>query len=400
MTFLSTERRSSLDDVLAGELTRLRDLDRERTLRRVEHRRGAIVDTVFGAAVDFSSNDYLGLASDPRLAAAAAHALADQGVGAAAARLIAGNNPEHDALETELAQYFAVERALIFSNGYTANVGIIPALVGRGDVVFSDALNHASLIDGCRLSRAEVHVYPHRDMRVLAALLDRHRGSARRALIVTDGLFSMDGDFAPLGEIVELARRFDAWTYVDDAHALGVVGDDGRGSLVRANVAGEVDVVIGTFGKAFGVAGAFVLGSATLVQYLVNRARSFVFSTGMMPAQAAAAREGLRIAALEPERRAVVRRNSRLMRAALDAAVVAPLAANEEPTHIIPVMIGEDARTMRIGRALGRRGFLVAAIRPPTVPDGGARLRITVNAAHTEDQIAEFTAALATSLHE
>ena len=289
MTILPAHTRSDFDDVLAAELTHLRDRDLERILRPVGNRRGAVVDTEFGSAVDFSSNDYLGLASDPRLGDAAARVLAGQGVGATASRLIAGNHPEHERLEGTLAEAFHAERALTFSTGYAANVGIIPALVGRGDVVFSDALNHASLIDGCRLSRADVHVFAHADAGALAALLDRHRGSARRALIVTDGLFSMDGDFAPLGEIVELARQFDAWTYVDDAHAVGVVGEGGRGTPALLGLHGQVDVTVGTLGKAFGSAGAFVYGSATLAQYLMNRARSFIFSTAMLPAQAAAA---------------------------------------------------------------------------------------------------------------
>src|SRR6185436_12561887 len=195
---------------------------------------------------------------------------------------------------------------------------IIPSLVGRGDVVFADALNHASLIDGCRLSRAGIHVYPHGDVAALAALLDRHRSSARRALIVSDGLFSMDGDIALLNELVELAARFDAWTYVDDAHAVGVSGSDGTGTIAAAGCRGRIDVTVGTLGKAFGVAGAFVNGSATLVQYLLNRARSFVFSTAVPPSQAAAAREALRIVRAEPERRERLYQNVELLRAELD----------------------------------------------------------------------------------
>jgi 7-keto-8-aminopelargonate synthetase-like enzyme len=262
-------RTSSLDDTLLAELGQLRDRHLERQLRSTARRRGAVVETERGSAVDFSSNDYLGLASDERLAAAAVAAMHEHGVGASAARLIAGNSPEHEALERELADLFGAERALTFSSGYAANVGTIPALVSRGDVIFADALNHASLIDGCRLSRATVHVYAHADTNQLDALLDRHRAGARRALIVTDGLFSMDGDRAPLAEIVELAQRFDAWTYVDDAHAVGVMGN-GLGSASAVGCAGEVDVTIGTLGKAFGAAGAFVYGSETLVQYLLT----------------------------------------------------------------------------------------------------------------------------------
>ena len=223
----------SLDDALQAGLDALRDRDLERSLRVVARHEGAVVDTKLGTAVDFSSNDYLGLATHPRLAEAATNAIKEFGIGSGASRLISGNNPEHVALESELADYFEAEQALTFASGYAANVGIIPALVGRGDAIFADTLNHASLIDGCRLSRATVHVYPHLDVGALATLLQEHRGAARRALIVTDGLFSMDGDRAPIGDIVDLARQHDAWTYVDDAHAVGVLGVDGRGSAPR-----------------------------------------------------------------------------------------------------------------------------------------------------------------------
>jgi len=380
----------TVDDVLAAELARLRDLHLERHLRTTARRRGAVVQTDRGPAVDFSSNDYLGLAYDRRLIAAATAALEEHGVGASAARLISGNSPEHEALERKLAQFFGAEQALTFSSGYAANVGVIPALVSRGDVIFADALNHASLIDGCRLSRATVHVYPHADADTLAALLDRHRGEARRALIVTDGLFSMDGDLAPISELVGLARRFDAWTYVDDAHAVGVLGDRGRGTAVG------VDITVGTLGKAFGAAGAFVYGSETLIQYLLNRARSFVFSTAMLPAQAAAARAALRIVCAEPERREALCSNARALRAALSRSVADIDTTAAGP--IIPVILGDETRTMSVAAALAGSGFLVGAVRPPTVPVGGSRLRITASAAHTRDQIDRLGDALALAL--
>jgi 8-amino-7-oxononanoate synthase len=355
-----------------------------------------VVETDVGPAVDFSSNDYLGLASDPRISDAAAAVLAEHGVGAAASRLIAGNHPAHERLERALAAFFGAERALTFSSGYAANVGIIPALVGRGDAIFSDSLNHASLIDGCRLSRADIHVYAHGDVDSLVSLLDRHRLSARRALIVTDGLFSMDGDFAPLPGIVDLARRFDAWTYVDDAHAVGVVGDRGRGTASLLGCPGQIDVTVGTLGKAFGVAGAFVCGSATLTQFLINRARSFIFSTAMLPAQAAAAECAIEIAAADSNLRDRVPRNVARLHAALrdrGIAIIGP-----DATHIVPVLVGNDARVVRVGSELARRGLLVGAVRPPTVPVGGARLRITVSAAHTEEHLDALVAALAEAL--
>ncbi len=385
---------TSLDDTLATELATLREQGLARTMRVVVRRQGALVDTDAGLVVDFASNDYLGLANDPRLVAAAVRALREYGVGAAASRLITGNNPEHEALERELATSFDVERALAFSSGYTTNVGIIPALVGRGDAVFADALNHASLIDGARASRATIHVYPHADSAALAELLALHRGAARRALVVTDGMFSMDGGRAPLADLAELARRYDAWTYVDDAHALGTSGPDGRGTAAEQGA--DVDVLVGTLGKAFGAAGAFVLGSVTLCEYLLNRARSFVFSTAPLPAQAAAAREGVRVARVEHERRVRLGANARAIRAALAAREVRCLG--EPDSHVIPILVGDAERTTRIGAALGERGFLVGAVRPPTVPPGTSRLRVTASAAHTEAQIAAFADAVAIEL--
>jgi 8-amino-7-oxononanoate synthase len=389
----STTTHASLDDALRAGLDALRERDLERTLRVVSRREGAIVETKHGSAVDFSSNDYLGLATDPRLAEAATNAIREYGVGAGASRLISGNNPEHVALENELADYFEAECALTFASGYAANVGIIPALVGRGDAIFADTLNHASLIDGCRLSRAAVYIYPHLDMTALAALLEEHRGSARRALIVTDGMFSMDGDHAPIAEIVDLARQFGAWTYVDDAHAVGVLGVDGRGSASAARLQGQVDITVGTLGKAFGVAGAFVYGSATLVQYLMNRARSFIFSTAMMPAQAAAAREAVRIVRTEPTYREKLLANAIRMTRMLHGDGIQAMGG--AGAHIVPVMIGDAGATVAAGAALISRGYLVGALRPPTVPNGASRLRITVSAAHTQLQIGGLAETLA-----
>jgi 8-amino-7-oxononanoate synthase len=389
----STSTHTSLDDALRAGLDALRERDLERTLRIVTRREGAVVETKHGSAVDFSSNDYLGLATHPRLVEAVTNAVREYGVGAGASRLISGNNPEHVALETELAEYFEAERALTFGSGYAANVGIIPALVGRGDTIFADALNHASLIDGCRLSRADVHIYPHLDAAALGALLQRHRASTRRALIVTDGLFSMDGDSAPISEIVDLARQYDAWTYVDDAHAAGIVGVDGRGSASGARRQGQIDVTVGTLGKAFGVAGSFVYGSSTLIQYLVNRARSFIFSTAMMPAQAAAAREAVRMVRTEPTHRERLLANAIRMTRMLHGAGIKALGA--AGAHIVPVMIGDAGRTVGIGAQLASRGYLVGAVRPPTVANGSSRLRITVSAAHTQLQIGGLAETLA-----
>ena len=390
---LDTTVKPSLDASLGADLTALREADLDRHLRIVSRLRGAVVRTANGEAVDFSSNDYLGLATDPRVAAAAIDALQEYGAGSGAARLISGNNPEHETLERELAAFLGVERTLTFSTGYAANVGAISALVGRGDVIFSDALNHASLIDGCRLSRAAVHVYPHADVDALASLLASHRSSHRRALIVSDGMFSMDGDTAPLEALVSLGRQFDAWTYLDDAHAVGVVGENGRGSAEALGVEHEIDVLVGTFGKALGSAGAFVAGSAPLCEYLLNRARSFVFSTAVPAAQAAASRAAIAIVRNEPARRARVAHNAHLLRSRLSSRGI-PCVGNDD-SHIIPIVVGPAARTMAAGSALAAQGFLVGAVRPPTVAEGTSRLRVTVGSEHTEGQIAELVAALA-----
>jgi 8-amino-7-oxononanoate synthase len=348
-------------------------------------RRGAEVQTAGGSAIDFSSNDYLGLATDPRIIAAAAAAIRSEGVGATASRLIAGTHREHEALELAIAEFFGADAAVAFATGYSANAGAISALVDPRDAVFSDALNHASVLDGCRLSRAQLFLYPHADLEALRKLLAAKRPTVRRALIATDGLFSMDGDIAPVAEIIHLAREFDAWTYLDDAHAVGVLGPLGRGSADALGISGGIDITVGTLGKAFGVAGAFVYGSEVLKRHLVNHARSFVFSTAPLPAQAVAARESLRIVAAEPGRRHRLRTNARLLRAGLARVGVSALGAPD--AHVVPVLIGDTQETVRIGAALRDRGILVGAVRPPTVPEGTSRLRISVSAAHTPEHI-------------
>jgi 8-amino-7-oxononanoate synthase len=264
--------------------------------------------------------------------------------------------------------------------------------VGPKDCILADALNHASLIDGCRLSRAEVYVYSHADASALEGLLKSKRAGHRRAMVVTDGLFSMDGDVAPLADIARLAREFDAWTYVDDAHAVGVFGPNGRGTADHLGFTDHIDITVGTLGKAFGVAGAFVVGSESLRRHLLNHARSFVFSTAPMPAQAAAARESLRVVAAEPERRARVRANAARLRDGLAGHGI--VARGEREAHIVPVLIGGTEETVRIGAALRERGLLVGAVRPPTVADGTSRLRISVSAAHTPAHVDALVAAL------
>ena len=388
---------SSMDGALSQELAALERAGLRRRLRPLHGRTGASVADSNRVLCDFSSNDYLGLATDPRLALAAATALDSAGTGAAAARLISGHHELHDELERALARFVGTEAALLFPSGYMANLGAIPALVGRGDAIYSDVLNHASLIDGCRLSRADVHVLPHAGLADLERALERQGGGRyRRRMIVVEGIYSMGGDLYPLDALVPLARRYDAWIYLDDAHGVGVLGPNGRGSGEHWGVGDAVDILMGTLGKACGVAGAFVAGSRPLVDYLTNRARAFVYTTGTPPALAAAARRALEVVAQEPERRGRLRDNARRLRAGL-AARGWP-AAGPDDGHIVPVVIGASEATMAVAAALEAAGFLVGAIRPPTVPAGTARLRITVSTAHDAAAIDALLDALAAAL--
>jgi len=383
---------SALDTLLRRDLAVLDHADLRRQTHAVRGRRGAAVSADGRAAVDFSSNDYLGLAGDPRIASAIAAALAREGTGAAAARLISGTNELHEQLERALAVFKGTEAALLFSSGYAANTGAIPALASRGDIIYADALNHASLIDGCRLSRAEVRIFPHLDVDRLDDLLRDDAGHTGRRWIVVDAVFSMDGDVFPLDALVALAREHGAYTYVDDAHGTGVLGATGRGSAEHYDVERDVDVAMGTLGKAVGTTGAFIAGSHPLRDWLLNRARAFVFTTAAPPALAAGTLEALRIVETEPWRRDALRANARSIRDGLRA--LGYDAAGSADGHIIPVIIRDAAETARLGAALRARGLLVGAVRPPTVPLGSSRLRITASAAHTPEQIARLLEAL------
>jgi 8-amino-7-oxononanoate synthase len=392
---LTSARATTLDEQLLAELAAVDAAALRRRLRPVVREPDATLLGADGARlVDFASNDYLGLAADPRPAAAAAEQLAHEGLGAGAARLISGDHPLHHQLEAALAALKGTPRALLFASGWSANAGAIPALAGTGDAIYSDALNHASLIDGARLSRATVRIFPHRDVDALDEMLRADAGRFRRRWLVVEGVYSMDGDLFPLDALVRLARTHDAFTYVDDAHATGVLGPDGRGSAAHWGV--TVDVTLGTLGKALGGSGAFVAGSAALCDLLLHRARSFVFTTGTPPALAAAALRALAIAHDEPERRARLLANARRLRAGL--AALGRAAPGERDGHIVPVPVGDARATVALGEALRARGYLVGAIRPPTVPAGSSRLRMSVSAAHTDAQIDGLLHALAASL--
>ena len=343
--------------------------------------------------VHFASNDYLGLAADPRVVAAAAEAARHHGWGSGASPLVSGWRVPHHELAEALARFEGKEAATLFPSGFAANLGTIAALVGPGDAVYSDRLNHASIIDGIRLSGARLRVYPHNDAERLGSILGRDAGRFRRSLIATDGVFSMDGDVAPLAALADLAERSGAMLLVDEAHGTGVLGPGGRGSAAAAGVADRVDVTVGTLSKALGSAGGFVVGSHALIDHLVNHARALVYSTAPPPAAAAAAREALRIVASEPERRAALRDRSAQLRAGLTEAgwTVPP---GDWPGPIVPVVVGDPAVALRLSARCRERGFLVPAIRPPTVPAGTSRLRISLSAAHTADDVAGLLAAL------
>lgn len=379
----------SLEDDLRDQLSRL---EAEGLLRRPHLLDGAnrTEGRIDGrTVVVFCSNDYLGLAAHPDLALSAKEALASFGVGAGASRLISGTHPAHLAAERELADWVGLPAALLFSSGYAANVGTLSTLLGRDDVAFSDRLNHASLIDGLRLSRTAVHVYEHADLGDLERRLSAHRADGRRAWIVTDAVFSMDGDLAPLRDLRALADAHDAGLYVDEAHALGVL-DEGRGACQAAGI--RPDALLGTLGKAAGVSGAFVAGSDNLRRLLENRARSYVFSTAVPPSLAATMQTGARLARHAERRRAVLRRHAARLREAL-AAQGWSVPAGEGP--IVPVLIGDASATMRLSSELLRRGYFVHGIRPPTVPPGTSRLRIVPTADHSDAQLDGLIAAMA-----
>lgn len=342
--------------------------------------------------VNFSSNDYLGLASDPRLAAAAARAARRHGCGSGASALVSGHLPPLRSLERDLAAWEGAEAALVLSSGYAANLGVLTSLAGPGDAIFSDALNHASLIDGCRLSRARVHVYRHGDMGHLEDLLCREGGAARRRFLVTDTVFSMDGDLAPLGELAALAQRHDALLVIDEAHATGVLGVGGCGLSTTLSVEEAPErVTVGTLSKALGAQGGFVCGSRRLIDYLVNVARPYVFSTALAPPIAAAARRAVRIVIDEPERRQRLLDLAERLRAGLRDLGFPPTASR---CQIVPIIVGGPREAVAWSRRLEERGLLVPAIRPPSVPDGTSRLRISLTAAHTTDDVEQLLDAL------
>jgi 8-amino-7-oxononanoate synthase len=372
-------------DELAKELAALEARSLRRRLKRVDEvLPGGKVRVAGDVLLNLSSNDYLGLSRDPRLIEAAQAAAARWGAGAGASRLVVGHLALHEAVEAKLADFKGTDAAVIFPTGYMANVGTIAALVGPGDVIFSDRLNHASIYDGIKLSGAVLQRFPHRDLNRLEQLL-REGGAARRRLIVTDSVFSVDGDLAPLADLVALKARYGAWLMVDEAHATGVLGAKGGGLAEALGLTREVDIHMGTFSKALGSQGGFVAGDRRLVDYLHNRARSFIYSTALAPPVLGAIHQALDIVAQEPERRLFLLGESEVFRRSL-LAVGLDILGSE--TQIVPVLVGANARTLEFAARLMDQGLMAVALRPPTVPPGRARVRFSLSAAHAEDDLA------------
>ena len=371
-----------MSDWFAEQLDRLRERSLDRHLREISGPQSPVIDLAGKRLINFSSNDYLGLANDPRLRDAAITALKKFGVGAGASRLISGTQSPHLELEAALATWKGAEAALTFSSGYAAALGTVSALVGHGDIVVLDKLCHASLIDGAKLSGAILRVFPHNDMRKLEAHMQwaARAYPGKRVLVVTEAVFSMDGDHAPLREIAELKERFSAVLLLDEAHAVGVLGRQGRGLAATEQWNEKIEVQMGTLSKALGVSGGYICGSRSLIDWLINRARSFIYSTAPPPSTAAAAHAALEFLASPAgeKRREQLWRNIGTLGEALS---IKPQSA------IVPWIVGNEKAAIEAASTLQREGFFVPAIRYPTVAKGSARLRISVTAAHTAKQI-------------
>ncbi len=380
-------------DEIQERLEEIRELGLYRKLRLISGPQGPRVLLDGRPVLLLCSNNYLGLADHPRVREAAADAAMRYGVGAGASRLVSGNMTIHRRLEEQLADFKGTPACVLFGSGYLANTGVVSALAREGDVVFSDALNHASIVDGCRLAQAETFVYDHCDMDHLEWGLQEADG--RGSLIVTDGVFSMDGDVAPLPEIVELAQRYDARVMVDDAHGIGAVGPGGRGAVADASVEDEVDVVVGTLGKSLGAYGAYVCCDRTMAKYLVNTARSLIFSTALPPPAVAGAMAALEVLVEQPQRVLKLQRNARLL---ADALADEGIQTGSE-TQILPLVIGSASAAVKASERLLERGIFAQAIRPPTVPDGTSRLRLAVMASHSASELRPAAREIAKIVH-
>ncbi len=383
-------------DYLAMRLDDLRQTGALRVMRPAIHRGATIIDVNGNQLINFGSNDYLGLAS--RSASSITRQLeADQSIccGAGASPLVSGYTELHAELCTLLAEFEDTQAAIVFPSGYAACCGTVATLAEAGDLLLSDQFNHASLIDGCRLSRASRFIYPHRDVASLASLLEQHRVAHARAWVVTDGVFGMDGDVAPLCQLCDLADRYDATVIVDEAHATGVLGNDGSGLCGELGVKSRVLVRIGTLSKAIGAHGGFVVGPQVVMDYLVNRCRSLIFSTAASPLTIAAAIDAIEIIRAQSQRREHLRLLTTSLRSRLAKAFpTATLPTTIPGVPIVPLVLGDNAAALRVSVSLQAMGFFVPAIRPPTVPQGTARLRISLSAAHTVEQVDQLAKSL------
>src|SRR5437016_5479484 len=385
-------------DLFAEQLEALRARSLDRHLREISSAQGPEIEVAGRRLINFSSNDYLGLANDSRLREAAIAAIGEFGVGAGASRVISETQSPHVRLESALAKWKGTEAALCFSSGYTAALGTIPALVTKNDVVLLDQLCHASLIDGAKLSGARLRVFPHNNLRKLESHLEwaRREYAGRRLLIVTESVFSMDGGRAPLRELVKLKKRFDALLMLDEAHAVGVVGPNGRGLAAAENLSEDVDVQMGTLSKALGASGGYICGSRDLIEWLINRSRSFIYSTAPPPGVAAAALAAVNFLASPEgeERNLLLWKRIRLLQELLPRSELNNSKGSDASSAIFPWLVGDEQAAVDLASALQAEGFFVPAIRYPTVAKGSARLRITVTAAHDEDQIRSLCQAI------
>ena len=381
---------NSMDATLQAQLNLRREEHLYRTRLNVASGCSSTLSVEGRSLINFCSNDYLGLAGHPDISLALKQAADIYGTGSGASHLVSGHSVVHQELEEQLAEYTGRPRALLFSTGYMANIGAINALIGRRDLILQDQLNHASLLDGGRLSQADFKRYKHVDMASLEQRLEQ--SSAERKLIVTDGVFSMDGNLAPLREISSLAKKHSAWLMVDDAHGVGVLGQKGGGLVEQLNMSVEqVPVLVGTLGKSFGTFGAFVAGSEALIETLIQYSRSYIYTTALPPAIAAATIASLKIVREETWRRDKL---GHLIARFRSGAEQIGLQLAESNTPIQPVLINDDKKVMEVGKQLRASGFLAGAIRPPTVPVGTGRLRITFSADHSEEQVDQLVAAL------
>lgn len=388
-----TLTKDTLDGQLRQRLDELRARGLHRSTRRIEGLAGPRMAVDGRSCLMLASSNYLNLAGDPRVLAAAAKAGEAFGTSAGGSRLINGTLTLHESLESELAAFAGHEAGLVFSTGYMANLGVLTALCGPDDLIVSDELNHASIIDACRLSGARKRIFKHNDPQSLEDVLAKHRGRGR-GLLILDGVFSMDGDLAPLHDLVPIARAYNMIVVLDDAHGMGVLGAGGRGAAERENV--SVDIVIGNLGKAFASFGAFIACSATMREFLVNTARSFIFTCALAPPALGAAREALCVLRAEPERARTLLERAAQLRTGL-AAVGYDTGASA--SHIVPAILGDERQTMELATAALARGVFAHGIRYPSVPLGGARIRFTPNAGHTSNDIAEVIELFAALKH-